>query len=1140
MGGGNNNRGNNKGGGGGQHGKNSGSSSKNNNQRNKKKADDQTTRPVAFDKRNSSSALENDPDTNSKLQPIECPVCCDTAVCAAIGVECGHWACFKCQLRIRDLAQSKETKRKCPMCKTTNNKLVFTQRPDYFLQNIKNDNTNRFYTEVCHIKFDEWGHGFDKENKALMQRAVEDLYLYKCWTCAPPQPAFQTLWDLTKHMEKQHSRYFCRTCLDGREIFLEEQMCYATKDELDLHHRVGDSGLVPIKPHADCQFCKKSFFTHQELYQHMIVEHITCFLCFEAHRENRFFKDMTCLFNHFLAEHHVCRYERCMREGIFSQETVFAHEAQLAQHRIAVHKNHNGPTKEECYRPKLDITVTSTLNGLSHAQINDKETMAAMPQQDKPIYFTHIHNPERPPKEVILPPLPKKEVVDRYPDLGYGMSWKDFDAAKHRKKAQERKKKTATTGGGVHQNGAPGSPEQHVYDPNAPEDGKEQEGNVKNGASTPEQHPVDSGDAGSPAEDSEDDQRTFLRANEYEAEQQQKMVKALPADLLDLPPSVRMDTQLQKSSFLHAIDAVLECSVGSVTKCKVELMKESVKQQADGGAAGRVDIPGMKKHIAMLSPLALDSLSEMRAFLLQTWDSRFNTELITGLRPLFFRTLRNEDHKGTPAHWLTWKYQAHNALGKLRANERELIRLYVGFCLERNVTSYAGLDRAKEYPSLEQSAVSAAAKDADAFNPELAFRPERRGVAGTQWQGRNGGFNAMGSQDFPALAETRTVDEDGTPLLELTMAEKLKLQEQKEKMKKTAKAPSTASKLGGKKPQLDNEAEFPSFPIGLQPLGGGGPPPVKKPVTKSSVFGAASLSAGGASSSAASSSSTPNNAVAAKKKAKVGQPSAAKDITLNSNPNAPAPPPIGQQQQSSSSSSSSRPRDASTGSSSLLKGIQEKQELLKTAYGPTKIKDEAAERGQVAKKLGNAENFPALPSSSVHQPAGKSRDTGGLLKGANIISKKTGTVVPVQQGSKTAQLQKKKDLFDDDDDFADVSFAQALVTQSGSADAEPGSPSWNSKRPVTTASKVPDAWDDDELFPTLNEKQAPPPAGDVSPSKPLVGKAKQLEEQRLRQEARDARLAKQLQDAENNSAGKTEQAPPKARGRQKKTLIAWG
>eukprot|EP00392_Amoebophrya_sp_AT5.2_P004380 g4388.t1 len=327
-----------------------------------------TTKPIPFNQ--IENALEDGGSSVSapaSTNTIECPVCCDTKVCAAIGVECGHWACYTCQLRIRDLSTNEATRRKCPMCKTENKKLVFTKRPEELLSNMRNDNSLRFYTQFLKIRFDEWGHGFDSESRKEMQQAVEDLYSYKCWTC--DSPAFRTLWDLEKHLEKCHNRFFCRTCLDGREIFLSEQMCYSAKDEVDLHFRVGDQGLVPIKPHCKCDFCDKAFFSHEALYQHMRYEHITCFLCYDKrdpnfgdnfrHKKNEFFASMTDLYNHYVAEHHVCRYERCMREGIFSQETVFASEAQLATHMKLVHKCHNAPTQQELdrMRPRLDVQV---------------------------------------------------------------------------------------------------------------------------------------------------------------------------------------------------------------------------------------------------------------------------------------------------------------------------------------------------------------------------------------------------------------------------------------------------------------------------------------------------------------------------------------------------------------------------------------------------------------------------------------------------------------------------------------------------------------------------------------------------------------------------------------------------------------
>ncbi|CAD7924844.1 unnamed protein product [Amoebophrya sp. A25] len=945
-------------------------------------------------------------------------------------------------------------------------------------------------------------------------------------------------------MEKEHSRYFCRTCLYDREIFLQEQMCYKSKEELELHAKVGDQGLVPIKPHANCDFCKRTFYTHEALYKHMRSCHINCFLCFEAHRRNEFFKDMKSLYNHFVAEHHVCRYERCMREGIFSQETVFAHEAQLAQHRITFHKNHNGALPEEKVRPVLLTRTTVATNQLSEATMQNDEEMASLPQSDKPIYFVSITNAEKPPKEVILPALESglDNREERYPNFPNGLNWGEY------KKHKADKKKKATGNGSSNDN-------------NDTNDEKDDKATISNDAEA-------SRGGNKTDEEVEDVEpalgaealKTYTRAAEYESEMQDKMLRTLPQPLLDLPPSARMDSTLNKSSFLHAIDAVLDRAVGTVPQCKVKLMTVTAKQAADGGARGKVDIPAMKQHVANLSPLGLDSLSEMRGFLVNAWDSRFDTDWITGLRPLFFRTLRNEEHSGTPSHWLTWKYQAYTGLDKLRDIEGELIRIYIGMCLERNLSGYAGIDRAKEYPSLVQSAVAAAAKDTQTFNPEMNFAPEVR-AGGGGWNNRRGGgnFAAPGSQEFPALpGDASIVAEDGTPLTELTMAERLKLQEQQERLLRAKKANkangaggSSSSKgpYNGQKHKFDlGFEEFPAMPVGLQPLGNPSAAKAKKPVTKASVFGASSSTSmpsnsGGASSS---SSAAPAAVPKAAKPLKVPAPSAS-DITLNSNPNARAPTAAGTWGASSSSGAASNSSSSAPKTTSLLRGVQEQQQL-RGAYAPVKLKNEAAERGQVAKKLADASAFPGLPTSAINQSSGpgKSRDTGGLLKGANIISKKTGTVVPVQQSSK--QEMKKRDIFEDADDFADGdSFARVLLAaKAENPDKGPPSPLFGPSGKWTEGkTSLPSSWNDNELFPTLgggasSSSSTAPGAGSAGGSAKgpvLVGKAKQVEEARLRQEAKDAKLAKQLQEAEEKKGAAGNQ---QKRGRQKKTLLAFG
>lgn len=75
---------------------------------------------------------------------------------------------------------------------------------------------------------------------------------------------------------------FCPLCLEGRKVFLGEQILYAPR-ELDAHTRRGDAeGALAesgFRGHPECRFCEKHFYGENELYTHMHTQHEQCFLC---------------------------------------------------------------------------------------------------------------------------------------------------------------------------------------------------------------------------------------------------------------------------------------------------------------------------------------------------------------------------------------------------------------------------------------------------------------------------------------------------------------------------------------------------------------------------------------------------------------------------------------------------------------------------------------------------------------------------------------------------------------------------------------------------------------------------------------------------------------------------------------------
>lgn len=540
------------------------------------------------------------------------------------------------------------------------------------------------------LTFDDWQCGYDQKSSPILdlEKLVFDLFSYRCWVCLSPE--FKSLSDLNKHMERYHSLYFCKTCLSGRDIFLSEHMCYHSKEEVDLHCRIGDSGLartrssegcqpcpdddetgaviVPIKPHAKCDFCKPPgnfYYTHEALWRHMRSEHFHCYLCYEANKKNEFFKDASALWNHHCIEHNVCPARECLKQGIFTGEIVFSHRSQLEHHFAAMHKGRdpfNDPRSCEPCEPIVDFLksqmssqlvtkVTSALNGME--KMSDAE-LANLGPNDRPIFFLHCGTEPsgadyreeeirkaksrsqsillKAPGYIVLPKSERKKKRDRYPDLDYGVSWQDYNPRTEggfNMSNKSKDKKDATK-----------SSSKRKYDADSSDLTDGDDATAVDNNVTAETSALTN---------------IYTKARDYEKDMQAKMIDELPIRLLHLPQTARMDQTLNRPSFLRAIDAIFAATVGDENSCKLLLMKEQIakdkemNEEEDGSPGGgdsegkrkpKVSYPLMQKHVKALSPLQLDSLSEMRNCLLEQLDTRLDLDKIIGLRALFFRTLR--------------------------------------------------------------------------------------------------------------------------------------------------------------------------------------------------------------------------------------------------------------------------------------------------------------------------------------------------------------------------------------------------------------------------------------------------------------------------------------------------------------------
>lgn len=243
---------------------------------------------------------------------------------------CGHTeVCWICAVRLRAIVKDF----RCPVCKEELNEIYLGNDPNKALKELNKGQPLKGPKEP------KLGLVFASES---VKEDVERLFDYRCWhqRCLQNKECFPTIEALQRHLETEHGRQFCPTCLQGRKVFLFEQLLYQPND-LKRHHDDGDRActvgpsLPQSPPHARCNFCKRSFYSEEDLLEHMHTKHQLCGICERQGRKGEFYQDYGYLSVHYEEEHYVCRHENCRREAY--RLVAFANEDDLWMHEIKEH-----------------------------------------------------------------------------------------------------------------------------------------------------------------------------------------------------------------------------------------------------------------------------------------------------------------------------------------------------------------------------------------------------------------------------------------------------------------------------------------------------------------------------------------------------------------------------------------------------------------------------------------------------------------------------------------------------------------------------------------------------------------------------------------------------------------------------------
>ena len=140
---------------------------------------------------------------------------------------------------------------------------------------------------------------------------------------------------LKAHLREAHDRFFCEVCLEGRKVFVSQQVTYS-RQSLDKHKRGAagdaDAPLGGFAGHPACRFCRKNFYDEGAMFHHMQSAHETCHLCRRNAPETFvYYRDYDELERHYTTAHHPCLHPECLAKKF----VVFQNCEELKNHEAS-------------------------------------------------------------------------------------------------------------------------------------------------------------------------------------------------------------------------------------------------------------------------------------------------------------------------------------------------------------------------------------------------------------------------------------------------------------------------------------------------------------------------------------------------------------------------------------------------------------------------------------------------------------------------------------------------------------------------------------------------------------------------------------------------------------------------------------
>lgn len=260
-----------------------------------------------------------------------CIVCAEPLHFTAYG-PCGHnEACSNCICRLRSVLKDQ----RCVYCQQPSPAVFVTHFAGDFTRQVSPQDFATLQQRASEGEFyhlDSAQAYFDDESHFKEMQA-------RCSYSHPltGNTIFRSLKALKARLLQNHERKFCDICLEGRKVFISEQVTYMPS-ELDRHLKQGDlqgpMAVSGFSGHPECVYCRKRFYGNNELYEHMHRSHEQCFLCKRVDPSNHvYYRNYPELERHFRKEHHLCGQKECLEKGF----VVFASEQELKTHTVKEH-----------------------------------------------------------------------------------------------------------------------------------------------------------------------------------------------------------------------------------------------------------------------------------------------------------------------------------------------------------------------------------------------------------------------------------------------------------------------------------------------------------------------------------------------------------------------------------------------------------------------------------------------------------------------------------------------------------------------------------------------------------------------------------------------------------------------------------